>query len=141
MSTVSRLVGQYVGSGTWHDSAGKSGSYQITQSIDETPNGFGVSFKHRFEDSSVVEATFDMHWVASRLFAVHVAGRPVGEGYWLGDYCHYRFQSDDRLVEAGYLVHGDGLRTYGSSSKNAQGNYIAWHEELHRRGSVNAEQK
>ena len=132
MSTVARIVGHYSGSGTWHDAAGHSGGYQITQSIHETANGFEVAFKHRFDDGRVVEARFEMHWVASRLFAVHVAGQPGGHGYWLGDYCHFHVEPGGSFVEVSYLVHGEGLRTYGSSTRNADGNYIAWKEVLRR---------
>ena len=45
----------------------------------------------------------------------------------------YHVEPSGRFVEASYLVHGDGLRVYGSASQNADGNCIAWHEDLHRR--------
>jgi hypothetical protein len=139
MSTVARIVGHYSGSGTWHDSAGQTGNYQVAQDIRETPNGFEVAFKHRFDDGKITDSRFEMRWVASRLFRVEADGKPVGHGYWLGDYCHYHLEPGGRFVEAGYLVHGNGLKAYGSSSRNADGNYVAWHEELHRRDAERAE--
>lgn len=133
MSTVARIVGHYAGSGTWHDSAGQSGAYQATQRIHETANGFELSFVHRFDDGRVTESRFEMRWIAPRLFRVQSDGVEVGHGYWLGDYCHYHLEPPGRFVEASYHVHGEGLKVYGSSSRNAEGNYLAWHEELHRR--------
>jgi hypothetical protein len=139
MSTVARIEGHYAGSGTWHDSVGKSGNYQVTLSIQESANGFELVFRHRFDDGSVTDGRFAMHWIASRLFSVTADGRPSGHGYWLGDYCHYHVEPPGRFVEASYLVHGDGLRVYGSASQNADGNYVAWHEDLHRREGPPAE--
>ena len=47
----------------------------------------------------------------------------------------------DTFVEASYRASGDDLQVFGSSSRNAEGNYIAWTETLRRvePGTVNRE--
>ena len=48
-------------------------------------------------------------------------------------YCHYHLQMGDRFVEASYRFGADTLEVFGSSIRNAEGNYIAWKEVLHRK--------
>jgi hypothetical protein len=43
--------------------------------------------------------------------------------------CH---AGGEAFVEATYRLEGDTLDVSGSSSRNADGNYIAWRERLHR---------
>ena len=38
----------------------------------------------------------------------------------------------DKFVEASYRASGDELEVFGSSTSNAEGNYIAWTERLRR---------
>jgi hypothetical protein len=66
----------------------------------------------------------------SRVKALEVDGASLGNGYVLGDYCHYHLKVGDAYVEASYRSSDSGLEVFGSSSKNAEGNYIAWHESL-----------
>lgn len=49
-----------------------------------------------------------------------------------GDICHYHMKFGDKFVEVTDRT-GDGeLSVFGSSSTNAEGNYIAWRETLRR---------
>ena len=73
-----------------------------------------------------------MTWVAPNIFRVDVSGAPVGHGYVFDGYCHYHVNVGDRFVEAGYCSGADSVEVFGSSTKNAEGNYIAWKEVLRR---------
>lgn len=132
MNTIERFVGMYEGTGAWHDAAAKSGTYKIRQTNVTTARGFEVSFKHDFDDGTVVDARFAMTWVAPNIFRVDLAGTALGHGYVSDDYCHYYFKAGDRFVEASYRANGEGLRVNGSSSTNAEGHFTAWTETLTR---------
>lgn len=132
MNNIETLAGTYEGSGTWHDAAGSSGAYRIKQTNVVTDVGFDVSFRHNFDDGSVVEASFKMVWIAPFVFRVDVAGTPIGNGYVFSGYCHYHMKVGESFVEASYRASGDGLDVYGSSTRNAAGHYIAWTESLRR---------
>jgi hypothetical protein len=129
---VTHLIGAYEGAGTWYDAARKSATYQIRQTNRATTDGFEVTFKHDFDDGSVVEATFGMTWLAPHLFRVEVAGSPVGNGYMFENVCHYHMKFGDTFVEVTYQSGGAELAVFGSSTTNAEGNYIAWREMLKR---------
>jgi hypothetical protein len=132
VNTIDKLAGTYEGTGKWHDAAGKSLGYSIRQTNVATTDGFDVAFKHDFDDGSVVDARFEMMWIAPNLFRVDVSGAAVGNGYIFDEYCHYHMKVGDRFVEVSYRSTADGLEVFGSSSKNAEGNYIAWSEILRR---------
>lgn len=132
MDTIERLTGSYEGTGVWHDSTGRSMTYTVHQTTRATADGFEITFKHDFTDGTVVEARFHMTWIAPHLFRVDVAGTPVGHGYVFDTYCHYHLQMSDRYVEASYRACPDEVEVFGSSTKNAEGNYIAWKEVLRR---------
>src|SRR5262245_46992297 len=125
-----RLAGIYEGTGEWFDSSGKSSTYTVRQTNRDTPDGFEIAFKHDFADGTVVDARFQMTWLAPHIFRVSVAGAPIGHGYLLDDYCHYHLETGKAFVEASYRVGGDTLGVFGSSTKNAEGHYIAWKEVL-----------
>jgi hypothetical protein len=133
VNTLDRLAGTYEGTGEWHDSAGTSSTYTIRQTNLATTDGFEIAFKHDFADGAVVEARFTMMWVAPNIFRVSVAGAPVGHGYLFDDYCHYHLETGKAFVEASYRVGADAVEVFGSSTTNAEGNYIAWKEILRRR--------
>jgi hypothetical protein len=73
-----------------------------------------------------------MIWLGSGLFRVEIAGAAVGNGYLFGGYCHYHIAPERPIVEVSYRANGDGLEVFGSSTKNAEGHYIAWRETLRR---------
>jgi hypothetical protein len=129
---IDRLVGTFTGSGSWHDSAGKAQAYKVAQAIGKTADGFEISFRHDFEDASVTEARFLMRWTTPVIFDVLVADRMVGNGYCFNLYCHYHLALGDRFVQASYSLEGARMKVYGSSTRNAEGRYIAWSEDLTR---------
>ncbi len=126
------FVGTFSGAGMWHDATGKSAGYRIQQTNQATAVGLDVSFKHDFDDGSVVEAKFSLTWLVPHLYRVDISGAPVGNGYVFGDICHYHMKFGDKLVEVTYRAADEALLVLGSSSTNAEGNYIAWQETLHR---------
>jgi len=135
VTSIETFTGTFEGTGTWHDAAGKSATYRIQQTTSATDGGFEVAFRHDFEDGAVVEARFSMSWIASNLFRVDVSGAPVGNGYLFGDLCHYHMKFGEKFVEVSYRSGAGELAVFGSSSTNAEGNYIAWTETLRPRAS------
>ena len=133
MDSFGRFLGSYNGSGEWHDEIGKSGTYRVTHVNRATANGFEIDFKHDFDDATIVEARFAMTWLASGLFRVEIAGAAVGRGYLFDDYCHYHVATERAFVEASYRLDGNRIDVFGSSTRNAEGHYIAWRETLRRR--------
>ena len=132
--SVELLAGTFEGTGEWFDSSGKSSTYTVRQTNGLTPDGFEIAFKHDFADGTVVDARFQMTWVAvaPRIFRVSVAGTPLGHGYLIDGYCHYHLETGKAFVEASYRIYGDTVEVFGSSTKNAEGHYIAWKEVLRR---------
>lgn len=132
MDTIERFIGTFEGAGVWHDSTGDSLAYSVHQTNRATANGFAIAFKHDFADGTAVDAQFDMTWIAPHIFRVDVSGQPVGHGYLFDTYCHYHLEIGDRFVEASYRSGADSVEVFGSSTKNAEGHYIAWKEVLRR---------
>jgi Ankyrin repeats (3 copies) len=97
-----------------------------------TSDGFEIAFKHDFPDGTVVDARFQMTWVVSNIFQVFVSGSPVGHGYVFDSHCHYHLEIGKAFVEASYRVGADMVEVFGSSTRNAEDNYIAWREILRR---------
>ncbi len=126
------FAGRYAGSGVWHDEAGKSQTYTVVQTNTATADGFEVAFKHDFADGTVVDARFAMTRMGPYLLRVDIAGKPLGNGYCFDDHCHYHIATGPAVVSVTMRASGDALDVYGSSTKNAEGLYIAWHERLRR---------
>jgi hypothetical protein len=61
-----------------------------------------------------------------------MAGNVVGHGSWLDETLHYHLEMGGKFVEVGYRSNGNDLQVSGSSTKNAEGNYIVWVERLRR---------
>ena len=135
MNNIERFLGTYEGAGTSHDSAGKSLAYRVQQTSLPTTNGFEIAFRHDFDDGTVTDARFNMTWVAPHIFRVDVSGTPVGHGYVFDTYCHYHLRIGEAFVEASYRSGADAVEVFGSSTKNADGNYIAWRETVRRRAA------
>jgi hypothetical protein len=129
------LIGTFEGSGAWYDSASKSATYRIRQTNASSDEGFEMAFKHDFEDGTVVDARFNMTWIAPNLFRLDVAGAQVGNGYVFGGVCHYHMKLGEKFIEVSHVARADSLDVFGSSSTNAEGNYIAWTETLRRTAS------
>jgi hypothetical protein len=132
VTVLERLAGTYEGTGEWFDSSGKSSTYTVRQTNSPTADGFEVAFKHDFADGAVVDAHFQMTWVAQHIFRVSAAGTPIGHGYAFDGYCHYHLETSKAFVEASYHFASDTVDVFGSSTTNAEGNYIAWKEVLRR---------
>ena len=126
------FVGRFSGTGMWHDAAGKSAGYRVHQTNQGAAKRLEISFRHDFDDGSVVEAHVTLTGVVPQLLRVDISGAPVGNGYMFGDICHYHMKFGDKFVEVTYRTVDDGLLVFGSSSTNAEGNYTAWRETLHR---------
>ena len=107
-------------------------AYRISQTIRTNGDEFEIAFKHDFGVGSVVNARFSVICIAPFLFRVEVGGTSIGNGYFFDTRCHYHIKAGEAFVEANcHLVEG-GLEVFGSSSRNAEGNYIAWKETLRR---------
>jgi hypothetical protein len=130
MPSIDWLAGVYEGTGSWHESTGRSQSYRVRQTNRGTGTGFEILFHHDFDDGSVVNAHFTMSWRTPSLFAVSAAGKPMGNGYLIDRYCHYHLEVGAAFVEVSLMAVEGGLHVFGSSTKNAAGHYIAWHEKL-----------
>jgi len=72
-----------------------------------------TAFKHDFADGTVVDAKFQMRWVAPHIFRVSVAGAALGYGYLLDGYCHYHLETGQAFVEASYRITGDTIDVFG----------------------------
>lgn len=132
MHAFEKLAGTFEGRGEWHDSTGKSSSYTVRQTNSVAPDGFEIIFTHNFDDGSVVDARFRMTWLTPHIFRVSMGGAPVGHGYLFDGYCHYHLEMSKVFVEASYRLAGAKMEVFGSSTTNADGNYIAWKETLQR---------
>lgn len=132
MNAVDKFLGTYEGKGAWYDSSGKASGYRVRQTNTALADGFEIAFKHDFDDGTVVDARFRMIWIAPNLYRVETSGAVLGNGYVFDDYCHYHLNPGAGFVEVSYRVSSDGLEVCGSSSTNAEGNYIAWTENVRR---------
>jgi hypothetical protein len=132
MADIGAIAGEYQGAGQWYDSAGKSGTYHVTQAHRVLTDGLEVSFHHDFDDGSVTEARLTLSNLAPKIFRVAIAGNVVGHGSWLDETLHYHLEMGGKFVEVGYRSNGNELQVSGSSTKNAEGNYIVWVERLRR---------
>jgi hypothetical protein len=132
MNTVDAIQGRYEGIGHWYDSAGNTMAYRVSQRNTVGSDGFTVEFKHVFDDGTVTDAKFQMRWIAPFLFRLGTPDTELGHGYCIANSCHYYLHVGGKFVEASYRPTTDGLEVNGSSTENANGNYIAWHETLQR---------
>ena len=132
-NTIGKMSGNYEGSGTWYDSTGKSMNYSVVQANRASGDGFEMEFKHNFDDGTATDAHFAMKWIAPFIFRLESFDKPIGNGYCINEYCHYHMKIGETFVEAAYRTTADGLEVFGSSTRNAEGNYIAWHENLRRK--------
>jgi hypothetical protein len=129
---IKAIVGTFEGSGTWHDSAAKSMGYRVRQINRISADGFEVKFKHDFDDGTTTDAWFVMTWIAPHLFRVDVGSNAVGHGYCVGNSCSFHIKPGEAFVQVSYRPNGNALEVEGSSTKNSEGNYIAWQERLER---------
>src|SRR5262245_31792608 len=74
MYDVGAIAGDYEGVGQWYDSAGRSGTYQVTQANRVLSDGLEVSFHHDFDDGTVTEARLRLSNFAPKIYRVAIAG-------------------------------------------------------------------
>jgi hypothetical protein len=131
--SIANIDGRYEGDGIWHDSAGDSMKYRVVQTNRVTAGGLAISFTHNFADGSVVQAGIALNQIAPYIYSVRLGDGEVGRGYELGDMLRYHMRAGAGIVEVGYRPRGvDRLEVLGSSTTNAAGKYVAWHEKLRR---------
>ena len=127
------LAGTYFGDGAWTDIAGESKPYRVTQTIALSTNDITVEYAHDFyEEGRVTSGIINFERQSSALLRVYMKGAAMGNGYMFGAYLHYYIKVGDIFVQASYQTSSYGLLVNGSSSSNAQGRFIAWHEDLNR---------
>jgi len=127
------LPGTYVGDGAWTDIAGESKPYRVTQTVSIESNDITVEYAHDFyEEGTATSGVFVFQRQADALLRVFMKGAALGNGYMFGDYLHYYIKVGEIFVQASYQLTPSGLLVNGSSSSNAQGRFIAWHEELRK---------
>jgi len=127
------LLGTYVGDGAWTDIAGESKPYRVKQTISIASNDITVEYAHNFyEEGTATSGAFVFKRQQDSLLRVFMNGAALGNGYIFGDYLHYYVKVGDIFVQASYQAMSSGLLVNGSSSSNAQGRFIAWHEELRK---------
>ena len=129
MRKLEWLDGTFEGSGSWHEATGRSQNYRVHHTNRWLDDGFEVIFRHDSDDGDVSDANFRMLWLTDRLFSVSAAGKVLGRGYLIDDFCHYHLEVGP-FVEVSLLPSRDGLSIFGSSTRNKEGHYIAWHETL-----------
>jgi len=127
------LPGTYVGVGAWIDIAGESKPYRVIQSISVASNEFTVEYAHDFfEEGRATSGAFVFQRPTDALLRVLMKGAALGNGYMFGNYLHYYVKVGDIYVQVSYQITSNGLLVNGSSSSNAQGRFIAWHEDLRK---------
>lgn len=125
-----RLAGEYVGSGTWIDTTATSARYAVHHTITSTKDAADIAFTHDFENRESIEGHFRFENSAAPIFDVYSENRLVGHGYVEDGSLHYHIRAGEAYIEVSYRKTGNELRIYGSSTKNADGNYIVWLERL-----------
>jgi hypothetical protein len=130
---ISSLCGSYSGSGSWVDEAGESKPYRVRQSISRSEQGVIVDYTHEFyEEGSTTSGAFVLQPHGTNLLQVFMNGKQMGHGYAFAGYLHYYLKVGEIFVQVSYQASATGLDVHGSSSSNAQGRFIAWHESLRR---------
>lgn len=125
------FVGAYEGDGRWIDVTGESKRYRVAQEMSLHPNGLLITYTHEFfEEGASRSDAFELTVISNSLFSVHMQGVQVGNGYLFAPYLHYHIHVGDAFVEVGYEIAGLEVHVSGSSTKNVQGRFIAWHESL-----------
>ncbi len=125
-------VGQYYGQGTWHQTDGSSGVYDVELFIENlTEAGFQIRFKHEFKNSDPdVNALFEMRWLTPVQFTVLAGTYEVGWGHAHDGFCHYCAKFGEIIVEVSLQLQKGALLVIGSSNTNSAGRATAWFETL-----------
>lgn len=130
-SDRTRFAGRYRGEGRWLDIAGESKPYHVVMQISAAREQLTVTYTHDFyEEGSATNGEFVFVFSSDVIFATTMKGAEVGNGYLFDDYLHFNIRAGDIFVETSYQITPVGLQVRGSSTRNAQGRFIGWHERL-----------
>ena len=128
-----QFLGSYTGAGYWIDETSVSKRYTIEQSCANAADGLAVQYAHDlYEEKSKVRAELTFRPNNGTVFTVLMNNMDVGRGYVFGDFLHFHIQLGPVFIEVSYQIAGDKMFVRGSSTKNAQGNFICWAEALDR---------
>ena len=135
-SSLDPLVGTFTGEGRWVDIAGDSKPYRIRQSTTREGNRLVVRYAHEFfEEGNTIAGEIEFDFVSGSIFSVRMKGAHMGHGYLFQPYLHFNLKVGEIFVETSYELGASGLQVRGSSTSNAQGRFIAWHETLAKSSS------
>ena len=73
-----------------------------------------------------------MTWIAPFIFRLDIGQEDLGRGYCIAGSCHYYLNTGAAFVAVSYRPTAEGVEVNGCSTRNAEGNFIAWHETLRR---------
>ena len=128
------FAGSYEGAGAWVDIAGESMRYRILQKIEVGKTALRVEYEHNFfEEGKTTNGEFVLERLSETLLRVRMGGAHVGHGYVFGHFLHFHVHPAEAYVQVSYRLSEGKMLVAGSSTKNAQGRYIAWNETLQRR--------
>lgn len=130
---TSDLTGRFIGEGTWIDVTGETKRYRVDMNIAASDGGLDVVYTHDFfEEGNVTTSEVGLRPITGTpLFETWMGGARVGHGHFFGTSLNYHLQFGDVFIEVSYTATASrGLIVRGSSSRNRQGRYIAWHEDL-----------
>lgn len=132
-SDRTRFAGRYRGEGRWLDIAGESKPYHVAMQISAAGQQLAVTYTHDFyEEGTSTNGEFVFVFTSNAIFATTMKGAEVGNGYLFDDYLHFNIRAGEIFVETSYQATQAGLQVRGSSTRNAQGRFIGWHEHLVR---------
>ncbi len=130
-----QFLGSYTGAGYWVDETSASKKYTIEQSCVRAADGLVVQYTHDlYEEKSEVRAELTFRPNNSTVFTVNMNNKEVGRGYVFSDFLHFHIQLGPVFIEVSYQIAGGKMFVRGSSTKNAQGNFICWAEMLDKVG-------
>jgi len=130
------FCGRFRGSGTWRDSAGNSGNYEVVQMhrVDEDQYRIDQRHIHGGVPGDLAISLMPMAPNIYRVEAVDQTGTYGGYGFVINEVLQFHFDNHlGSITEIGYQVKGsDAIAVYGAATRNSAGNYIMWSEELQR---------
>ena len=131
---LATFVGTFIGEGLWIDSAGESKRYEVQLVIGQETTRLLVSFTHRFvEEGNTTQGEFVFVFLSPDIFETLLNGVVVGNGYRFDHYLHFNIRIGEVFVETSYTRNGNTIAVRGSSTRNAEGRFIAWSEALTER--------
>ena len=136
------FCGRFRGAGTWRDSAGETGSYEVIQMHRLNNDHFEIEQRH-IHSGVPGDLAISLKPIVAHVYRVEAsdqAGVYSGYGFVINDVLQLHFDNHlGSITQIGYQVKGAGvIAVYGAATRNSAGNYIMWSEELQR--STDAEE-